>query len=38
MKKLGKFLLITVIVLCVLFLVLVAPRTIGQAALSHMEG
>ena len=38
MKKLGKFLLITVIVLCVLFLVLVAPRTIGQADLSHMEG
>ena len=38
MKKLGKILLITAIVLCVLFLVLVAPRTIGQADLSHMEG
>lgn len=38
MKKLGKFLLILLIVLAVLFVVLIAPRTIGQASLSHMEG
>ena len=38
MKKLRKFLLTLLIILCVLFLVLIAPRTIGQADLSHMEG
>ena len=38
MKKLRKFLLILLIVLAVLFTVLIAPRTIGQANLSHMEG
>ena len=38
MKKLGKILLIILIVLAVLFTVLIAPRTIGQASLSHMEG
>lgn len=38
MKKLGKFLLTVLIVLTVLFVVLIAPRTIGQASLSHMEG
>ena len=38
MKKLRKSLLIILIVLAVLFTVLIAPRTIGQASLSHMEG
>ena len=38
MKKLGKVLLIILIVLAVLFTVLIAPRTIGSASLSHMEG
>ena len=38
MKKLGKVLLIILIVLAALYLVMVAPRTIGQASLSHMEG
>lgn len=38
MKKLTKILLIIVIVLAVLFVVLIAPRTIGQADLSQMEG
>ena len=38
MKKLRKVLLIILIVLAVLYLVLTAPRTIGQASLSHMEG
>lgn len=38
MKKLRKVLLIVLIVLAVLYLVLTAPRTIGQASLSHMEG
>lgn len=38
MKKLRKFLLILLIVLAVLFLVLIAPRTIGSASLDHMQG
>ena len=38
MKKLRKSLLTILIVLAVLFTVLIAPRTIGQASLSHMEG
>ena len=38
MKKLRKFLLILLIVLAVLFLVLIAPRTIGSASLEHMQG
>lgn len=38
MKKLGKVLLIILIVLAVLFTVLIAPRTIGSADLSQMEG
>ena len=38
MKKLGKILLIILIVLAVLFTVLIAPRTIGSASLDHMEG
>ena len=38
MKKLGRVLLIILIVLAVLFTALIAPRTIGQASLSHMEG
>ena len=38
MKKLGKVLLILLIVLAVLFTVLIAPRTIGSASLAHMEG
>ena len=38
MKKLRKSLLIILIVLAVLFTVLIAPRTIGPASLSHMEG
>lgn len=38
MKKLGKVLLIILLVLAVLFTVLIAPRTIGQADLSAMEG
>ena len=38
MKKLGKVLLILLLVLVLLFTVLIAPRTIGQASLSHMEG
>ena len=38
MKKLTKVLLTILIVLAVLFTVLIAPRTIGQASLSHMEG
>lgn len=38
MKKLGKLLLTVLIVLAILFAVLTAPRTIGQASLSHMEG
>lgn len=38
MKKFGKILLIILIVLLALFLVMIAPRTIGQADLSHMEG
>jgi len=38
MKKLGKFLRNLLIVLVVLFAILIAPRTIGQASLSHMEG
>ena len=38
MKKLGKVLLIVLLVLALLFTVLIAPRTIGQASLSHMEG
>ena len=38
MKKLLKVLLIIVIVLAVLFTVLIAPRTIGRASISHMEG
>ena len=38
MKKLGKVLLIILIVLAVLFTVLIAPRTIGSASLDHMAG
>ena len=38
MKKLGKVLLTVLIVLAVLFVVLIAPRTIGAASLDHMEG
>ena len=38
MKKLGKVLLILLIVLAVLFTVLIAPRTIGAASLDHMAG
>ena len=38
MKKLGKVLLIILTVLLVLFLVLIAPRTIGAASLDHMAG
>lgn len=38
MKKLGKVLLIILIVLAVLFTVLIAPRTIGSASLDAMEG
>lgn len=38
MKKLRKFLGILLIVLVVLFFVLIAPRTIGRASMSHMEG
>lgn len=38
MKKLGKVLLIIVLVLALLFTVLIAPRTIGQADMSQMEG
>ena len=38
MKKLGKILLIILAVLLALYLILIAPRTIGQADLSHMEG
>lgn len=38
MKKLIKRLLTILIVLAVLFTVLIAPRTIGQASLSRMEG
>ena len=38
MKKLTKFLLTMLIVPVILFIVLIAPRTIGQASLSHMEG
>ena len=38
MKKLGKVLFTLLLVLVVLFTVLVAPRVIGQADLSHMEG
>ena len=38
MKKLGKISLIVLIVLLALFLVLIAPRTIGQADLSAMKG
>ena len=38
MKKLKKALLIVLIVLAVLFLVLIAPRTIGSASLEHMQG
>ena len=38
MKKLGKVLLIILIVLAVLFTVLIAPRTIDSASLAHMEG
>ena len=38
MKKLGKVLFTLLLVLVVLFTVLVAPRVIGQADLSPMEG
>ena len=38
MKKFLKILLILLIILCVLYTVLIAPRTIGQASLSQMEG
>ena len=38
MKKLGKVLLIILIVLALLFTVLIAPRTIGSASLDHMAG
>jgi glucuronate isomerase len=38
MKKLGKVLLIILIVLAILFTVLIAPRTIGSASLDHMAG
>ena len=38
MKKLGKVLLIILIVLALLFTVLIAPRTIGSASLDAMEG
>ena len=38
MKKFRKVLLTVLIVLAVLFLVLIAPRTIGAASLAHMEG
>lgn len=38
MKKLKKALLILLLVLALLFTVLIAPRTIGQADLSQMEG
>ena len=38
MKKFLKALLTIAIVLAVLFVVLIAPRTIGQASISHMEG
>ena len=38
MKKFLKVLLTIAIVLAVLFLVLIAPRTIGQASIAHMEG
>ena len=38
MKKFLKVLLTIIIVLAVLFIVLIAPRTIGQASIAHMEG
>ena len=38
MKKLGKVLFTILLILVVLFTVLVAPRVIGQADLSPMEG
>ena len=38
MKKFRKFLLRLLIVLAVLFAVLIAPRTIGQASLEPMQG
>ena len=38
MKKLRKVLLTVLIVVAVLFLVLIAPRTVGSASLEHMQG
>ena len=38
MKKFLKALISILLVLCVLFTVLIAPRTIGSASLDHMQG
>ena len=38
MKKILKALISILLVLCVLFTVLIAPRTIGSASLENMEG